>query len=227
MDKCIWCGQPKESLFHLRNLLRAESSLICRDCFRNFERDSQKGATCPGCGRRGNVHLCQDCLAWKAKEEQFFLINQASFPYQALEREWMKRYKFEGDCRMVKVIEPFLKADLSKYSKWKIVPIPSSSKSLQERGFATIVYALSQWNISYYEVLLDSRIGKKQSEKNKVERMQLSQPFKWLDGTCPFKTNDKILLVDDVYTTGTTLHRAGKLFFEAGLRNVQSLTWFR
>ena len=37
----------------------------------------------------------------------------------------------------------------------------------------------------------------------------------------------KVLLVDDVYTTGTTIHLAAKALKEMGVEEVESLTLFR
>ena len=37
----------------------------------------------------------------------------------------------------------------------------------------------------------------------------------------------KVLLVDDVYTTGATLHLAVKVLKETGVEEVESLTLFR
>ena len=66
--------------------------------------------------------------------------------------------------------------------------------------------------------------GKKQSEKTRQERLQLKQPFKIREGLVIPR---KVLLVDDVYTTGATLHLAAKALTEMGVEEVDSLTLFR
>ena len=66
--------------------------------------------------------------------------------------------------------------------------------------------------------------GKKQSEKTRQERLQLKQPFKVKENVGVPK---KVLLVDDVYTTGATIHLAAKVLKETGVEEVESLTLFR
>ncbi|MGL2319808.1 ComF family protein [Oenococcus oeni] len=39
--------------------------------------------------------------------------------------------------------------------------------------------------------------------------------------------NKSVLLLDDVYTTGTTLHQAAAVLYEAGAKKVNSITLAR
>ena len=119
-----------------------------------------------------------------------------------------------------------LRKELLKYQKsgFVLCPLPSSSTSLKKREFETIPYLLEQCHVSTASLLEHIGSGKKQSEKTRQERLQLKQPFKIKESEMIPK---KVLLVDDVYTTGATLHLAAKALTEMGVEEVESLTLFR
>ena len=65
----------------------------------------------------------------------------------------------------------------------------------------------------------------KQSHKDRAMRMKTKQPFEYVG---PNNLSDKkILLVDDIYTTGRTLYHAKALLEDAGAKFVTSVTLAR
>ncbi|QFX92986.1 ComF family protein [Fructilactobacillus fructivorans] len=139
----------------------------------------------------------------------------------------MGRYKFQGDYELRKLFQKqFQSFILAHATGVLIVPIPISEKTLAVRKFNQVEGWLE--GLSYQKVLeAESRDGLPQSRKNKRERMQLKQPFSVRNDWKQRLKNRSICLIDDVYTTGTTLHLASDLLYSFGAKNVSSITFAR
>ena len=73
-----------------------------------------------------------------------------------------------------------------------------------------------------YEHHLKKLSKEQQAKKTRIERLQTPQLF---DVIAPQQIKDKnILLVDDIYTTGTTMSHAKKALLEAGAQEVRGFT---
>ena len=138
----------------------------------------------------------------------------------------MELFKFVGDTRVTALVIKELRRELLEYLKkgYVLCPLPSSKASLRKREFETIPTLLKQCHVPAVSLLEHIGSGKKQSEKTRQERLQLKQPFKVKENVGVPK---KVLLVDDVYTTGATIHLAAKALMETGVEEVESLTLFR
>lgn len=219
----MWCGCDMPDRFTVMSFFRApKEEHLCSSCQQLFA--SYKGEhCCKGCGRTSTKEYCLNCQKWQEKDGQLIICNQALFHYDAAAKEWISRYKFQGDCLLGWMLVDALKTCLKDYQDYKIVPIPSSKVSLAKRQFKAVEYPLQLAGIHYENLLQDIRTGKKQSEKTRQERLLLEQPFKILGNI----TDKNILLIDDVYTTGSTLHRAAELLKENNVQSVKSVTFFR
>ncbi|WP_353737005.1 phosphoribosyltransferase family protein [Bacillus sp. CMF12] len=104
-----------------------------------------------------------------------------------------------------------------------LVPIPLSSERLYERGFNQSSALIHEAGFTVTELL--SRIhSEKQSKKSRQERIHLHQVFQPLN----VDIEDKIiLLIDDIYTTGSTLYHAAKVLKAGGAESISSITLAR
>ena len=169
--------------------------------------------------------LCYDCIRWK-EIDSYFPMNQALYVYDEQAKEFMERYKFIGDCAVAFLIQEDLKKTLKRYLKqgYTICPLPTSKQSLEKREFESVEYLLELSKIPYQQLFQHIGKGKKQSEKTREERMKLQQPFV-LKEEIPLP--NKILLFDDIYTTGKTIRLAAKLLQDKGIEDVKLFTVFR
>ena len=105
------------------------------------------------------------------------------------------------------------------------MPIPLAPERRESRGFNQVSGFLEAADIAYVELLEKKVHTKAQSSKTKKERMALPQVF---TATADARyLNQKIILVDDIYTTGQTLVQAQKALMAKGYTVISSFTLAR
>ncbi|MCH5385089.1 ComF family protein [Limosilactobacillus reuteri] len=152
------------------------------------------------------------------------LHHRGLYRYNEAMKEYMQRYKFNGDYRLRMVFQREFSKVVNEQKTDLIVPIPVTSTTMQTRGFNQVIGLLRE--VSYQPILRTKASSKvAQSSKTKEERLTTKQPF-ILES--PEKViNKRILLVDDVYTTGWTLYHAAVLFKQAGCKEIGSVSLAR
>lgn len=115
---------------------------------------------------------------------------------------------------------------LFDYKDFTLVPVPLHGRRERERGFnqayilAELISKLSGWSGVVNEGLKRIRYTECQAGLGRVERLSnLRDAFVWVDVSVP----NKILLVDDVYTTGATMNECAKILKKAGVKQVFGL----
>lgn len=185
------------------------------------------GATCPRCHREMEAaEICQDCRKWQEHPiyKGCLSENISVFQYNSFCQEVLAQFKYRGDYILSDAIADLMKPILKNISYDLIAPIPLSKERHYERGFnqsEALITALGGKPIA----LLSRQHAEKQSKKTRRERLSTPQVFQYND---QYEVNGKnILLVDDIYTTGTTLYHAAKLLKDAGAKEVRSFTMAR
>lgn len=213
---CLLCDRqiPQQIKFYQPFLLQAPQDFLCQKCQVQFEKIPEKH--CPRCYKADCDGICQDCQEW---EKQGIIIqHQAIFRYNQAMKDFFSQYKFVGDYRLYHIFTKYF-TNLDKNAT--IVPIPLSPERLQERGFNQVSAFLGQ---AKFADLLEKRDTVKQSSLNRVERLASQNPFS-------IKANvqipKKILLVDDIYTTGRTLQHAVETLKSAGATEVSTFSLCR
>ncbi|MBK0347964.1 ComF family protein [Aerococcaceae bacterium zg-ZJ1578] len=228
-QKCLRCQLVFEQTIKwndLWSLKRIFPEVVCEKCQSQFERcDVSQQIICRYCQHpieQGDS--CLDCQHWLKLYDDNYLQQESIYYYNAAFQEWIIDYKYHGDTRQAAVMLAILNDYYHKYKDYQWIILPSSPKSLQQRGFIPAEYLLQQAKIPYTLLLNYKGDGKKQAKKNKQERLALEQPFEL---NLKAKLSKNILIFDDVYTTGTTLMRAKQLLFQHGVNHCMSLTLAR
>jgi len=180
---------------------------------------------CPRCFKTDVNGICYDCQVWEQKHNTIN-CHEALFEYNQFIHSYFKLYKRYGDVLLAKLFY----RDIKKWSlqnKFDVVTyIPASKNHLQARGFDP-VYELYSDIFDLKRLLKKIDADKPQAQKNRIERLHTPQTFSALPEINFLQKNQKILLLDDIYTTGRTLMHAHDIFFEAGFKNIYTFSLSR
>ncbi|MGG5370020.1 ComF family protein [Enterococcus sp. AZ196] len=220
--RCSCCQKELINNVTLRELFFS-SSQRCYHCEKLFSKIDQATA-CPGCGRPNSAELCSDCRLWQ-QQLGFVMKNYSLFRYDDGFRQWIEPYKFTGDYRLRGAFVLELNRALQNYRSYLFCPLPLSKERFEKRGFNQVCGCLDLTKFSY-ELLLRRSELVPQSEKSREDRLRMEQPFQ-INGPIEKIRNQKVLLIDDVYTTGRTLFHGAELLYEKGAETVKSLTFAR
>lgn len=231
--RCLICHEIIRTETSWSSIFSAEKvQLVCPSCNGQFE--TIEGETCSICCRPfqnleekfRHDDLCHDCFRWEGDPDWrgYLHQNRSIYLYNEFCKEVMARYKFRGDYILAKIFAECIKEVLQKINPDILVPIPLSEERLYERGFNQAEALIIESGFLPARML--SRIhSEKQSKKSRQERIHIPQVFQI--ETRESLLGKKVLLIDDIYTTGSTLRQAAKILKEAGAERVQSLTLAR
>ncbi len=208
---CLYCHHDFLPTWELSNMWTSQS--ICNPCKMKFV----KSGGCMDCGKP-DVELCQDCRHWR--EIGWTLETRTLYLYNEEAKTFMHRYKFLGDTFLIQMFTAELKK--VKMRRGWIVPIPLSENRLSERKFNQAEEIAKRMNGKVISALKRDE-GAAQSSKSRKERLNRTNPFHVTKEV----SGKRILLVDDVYTTGITLRQAMVRLKEAGASEISAVTLFR
>ena len=219
--KCLLCGQTMKAVLTFSSLLllKNDDPCLCSDCDSTFERIGEEN--CPNCMKTSLSTKCKYCQLWC--KEGVEVSHRAIFIYNQAMKDFFSRYKFDGDFFLRKVFASVLSEELKKYKGYQFVVIPLSPERLLERGFNQVEGLVEAAGFSYLD-LIEKREERASSSKSRSERLETELPFFVKSGVSIPK---KILLIDDIYTTGTTINRVKKLLEEAGAEDVKTFSLVR
>lgn len=198
---------------------------------------------CGICGKIGTNGLCKKCelrlnqkaifeIEQIAENEKYFKELMWIFKYEGEIRKEILSYKFGEKNYKYKAFVIFLKKNKKICDKLKsydiIMPIPISKKRKKQRGYnqsALIARNLAkEFSMQYDEkVLKKIKDNIAQSSLNKEERIKNVQNVYYINKTNKI-IEKKILLVDDIYTTGSTANECSKIVKKAGAKEVGIFT---
>lgn len=173
----------------------------------------------------GLCPLCKSKIQKVKEDEEFFSYGY----YNGVLKKLILEFKYKQNFVAGKILAELL-YDVIKNKKIEIdciVFIPSSKKAIKERGFNQCEYLAKEINkslkLKIYKDLIKAKNIKEQKLLSKEDR------FKNIKGAFSLKTNKniknkRVLVIDDVVTTGATLYECEKLLRENGASEIKILT---
>lgn len=214
-------------------------SFLCRDCRRGFA--SVESPMCLKCGiifksREGEDHSCGHCL----KSPKRFRRARAAGLYDQALRKLIQGFKYKGKIQLAKPLGALLLFAFRRF--WdqdeidRLVPVPLHARRFRKRGFNQAFLLIKGWartaemlnlECSFPQVVRDELIRNRwtdpQTGLDRPRRMQnLRNAFSLRDASGI--AGKRILLVDDVYTTGATADECARVLLAGGARYVDVLT---
>jgi ComF family protein len=228
LDLCF----PRRCAACEKTWLLSQQGYWCSDCLQQIP--WVQAPLCPCCGRPfqnspdAPNHLCEQCL----RGEFAFDAAHSALVYTGTIRDRIHQLKFGGQLHWAPALADLLlqavgtgplicQTDL-------ILPVPLHIKRLKQRGFnqsGLIAQALGKrcalpvpWG-----VLVRHRFTQPQTRLGRDERLKNVHDAFSVAGPSLVKGRS-ILLIDDVFTTGTTLNECARVLKNAGSRKVRALT---
>lgn len=212
-EKCPLCGQ-----------ILKKDQLVCQKCRKALLQI--KGTRCKKCGKlmeHPEEEYCKDCR----KGSHVYSRGLCIFPYEGNLRKAVQRFKYQNLRCYARFFGTVMAAKAQKQLKsWQpdvVIPIPLHKERLKKRGYnqafllAEVIGEWTQIPVLEHGLI---RIAKTDPQKNldrKKRQINLKRAFKIGPDDVKLK---RVLLVDDIYTTGSTVDAAAQILLEAGAESV-------
>lgn len=181
---------------------------------------------CIGC-TQWDTWLCQSCLNKCIRPSQakkshgiknlYYLNN---YQDQPILQKSIHELKYSG----IKDLGVTLGQELAKFIPHHynyVIPIPLHRRRWRERGFNQSAVIAAQLGIPLLPALQRVRYTTPQAQLNRDQRLNnLQRAFAIVPSYQPHLQQAHILLVDDVYTTGTTMNTCAAMLYQSGTQHV-------
>jgi len=219
--RCLICGKVITS-----------DNALCAECFNQITFVTKP--YCQHCGKPlsftnlGGGLYCSECL--KNKHSVFYMCRSA-IQYDDYSKKLILDFKFADHLENKHLLVQWLYLagkDIFETNPDVILPVPLHYSRLFKRKYnqsAVLAHELSRKTgvLARYNILKKCRYTKPQVNCSGKQR-QKNVKDAFVIKNSEFIRGKNIVLVDDVYTTGSTLRECAKILKKAGAKNVSALT---
>jgi ComF family protein len=203
---------------------RRASDVLCRTCFDALPRVGR-----PVCGRCGLPTAFVTLVCEECKNVHFgFASARAPLKYVGVGKKIVHALKYRGYKRVVgRLAAPLMLQVLDNTSFDAVVPVPLHRSRLRKRGFNQ-AELLARGVAEKMKATVSDTLEVVRSTRDQVE-LSAAQRRANVAGaySATERLRGRILLVDDVFTTGATMSACAASLVRAGAQEVHALSLCR
>jgi competence protein ComFC len=209
-ESCIGCG-------------RLARGGLCRSCLSEATR--LQSGVCNRCGATAATDLPQ-CRECRGREFSFDRARQCA-PFKSVARLAVIRLKYRGQLGIAKVMALAMANAASDLVPRVVTWVPTSPLRLRQRGFDH-AHLLAEAVAGHLGIFCSGMIERVRETPPQVgldpaiRRTNLVGAF-----TCRLPAPDRVLVIDDVFTTGASASEAARALKAAGAKEVDALAFAR
>lgn len=207
------------------------SSVICPDCAEKLDAECFDSfmVRCPDCfyPRISDQYACQRCASGKANKIFPVARYDGSLSFSIVES-----FKFHNRKQFAPVVALYLSHALEKLDpdhEALLIPIPCSAARLEKFGWDQMEEVCKALKRPYihllkrndYSRIQQKKLSRSQREQFSKGRFSLVDDYPGIEELKP----KKVIVVDDIITTGSTMEAAILLLESNGFTDVSGASW--
>lgn len=221
-NTCFICNAYDESI---------GGKYICADCEKKLARIIPP--VCIKCSRPvrydSSNSLCPDCDVY----DRSFEMSKSPFLYEGIIKDSIYSFKYYNKPYFYKLFGSLLLSFMTDidYTDFDyIASVPLHKSKMRTRGYnqseLIAKYLSDELLIPYADMLKRTKKTTRQSKQSKEERRKNLKAAFAVKSPAKYKNikNSNVLLVDDVYTTGSTADECSKTLLNYGVSKVYVIT---
>jgi competence protein ComFC len=190
---------------------------------------------CVSCKAEGEL-LCSSCFS--AFDDRVFKVEDrhlTMFAYgNPIIRDLIKAYKYEFDHSAFRILQKLAEPNLANLKSFigesTLIPVPLSALRLRERGFNQ-ADEIARWLATATSAEMINLLQRVETKGHQAERTveeretaMKQSPFRLASLLLSKEESEEVVVIDDVWTTGSTMKAAERTLKEAGVQSVKFLT---
>ncbi|NTW06840.1 MAG: ComF family protein [Syntrophaceae bacterium] len=225
---------PPQCLACSEIINKSSKQVFCPSCLSKIRLIT--GSLCPICGlpfldSPAESHICGDCM----QSQPYYSRARAVAGFESIIMDAIHKFKYGRNISTGSALGSFMAGfsfpdfDFSEYSLF--IPVPLHIKRLRERGFNQSLLLAKEMGKKYklpvnFSLLKRCNFTLTQTGLNRAERE------KNIKGAFAVTDKNKIagecvILIDDVYTTGSTINECARVLLKAGAQKAAAITLSR
>lgn len=236
-DKCAKCGRYID-----KGPVASLSDHFCRKCAKQGWGPLEP-PWCKLCGlplpKISGANVCEACLRKPLRLGKI----RAAAEYKGLMREAIHLFKYHSKLSLAKSLEEMIRnvyeSHFASMNYDLLIPMPLHKKRLRQRGFNQAYILIRnleksvrvstgsppEWHVCLQGLVRSKKTAPQTGYNAAQRRRNLKNAFRVKDKKAI--ENRRILLVDDVITTGTTCNEAAKELLKNGAERVDAMVLAR